>query len=59
MNQYRKLIVAVVGLAVLFVKRRYGLDLDGTEDLIADVIINGLIAWGVYRVPNAPPKGAQ
>lgn len=56
MNRYRKLIVALAGLLILYAQRKFGLDLSGTEELIADIVINGAIAFLVWRVPNEPPK---
>jgi hypothetical protein len=50
---YRKLFVAVVGLAALLIP-----DLVGLEDELTDVydsVVTALTAFGVFRVPNDPP----
>lgn len=52
----RKLVVAVVGLAVLLLHRWFGVDLAGMEAMLVDLIIAGLTALGVYAVPNDDDK---
>ena len=47
MGQYRKLLVALVGLVVSVAGRRYGLDSTAYTDLVGV-----LTALGVYAVPN-------
>lgn len=55
-GRYRKLIAVVVGLGVLFVQRRYGVSLSGTENLIVDLVIElsimGATVVAVERLPN-------
>jgi hypothetical protein len=53
MAQYRKLLVAILGLAVLFLQRHYGVDFGGYEDQVAEVLISAVTAYSVYRAPNA------
>ena len=56
MNQYRKLIAAIVGVGVLLAQR-YGLDLSGQEGALVDVLVSIATAVGVWAVPNVQ-KGA-
>ena len=51
MTNYRKLIAALVGLAVLAASR-YGFDLSGQEQMIVDTVVSVLTAFGVYKAPN-------
>lgn len=51
MTNYRKLITALVGLAVLGAAR-YGFDLSGQEQMIVDTLVSVLTAVGVYAAPN-------
>lgn len=52
MASYRKFLVAFFGLAALLLNRRYGIDLTGTEDAMANLVVSGL----VWLVPNATPE---
>lgn len=54
MAQIRKLVVAVVGLALMFVHSQWGVDLTGVEGGAVEAVIGVLTAIGVYQVPNAP-----
>ena len=56
MNQYRKLIVALVGVGLMLLKEQVGLDLSAQEVAISDMIIAALTAAGVYAVPNKTPE---
>lgn len=58
---YTKFITAAVGLTIIFVQRRWGVDLQGvsgpTEDILQVVFeaAGSLItAWSVYFFPNKP-----
>ena len=51
MTNYRKLIVALVGLVVL-AAGRYGFDLSGQEQMIVDTLVSVLTAFGVYQASN-------
>ena len=53
-NHYRKAIVAVVGLAVIVLKDRVGIDLTGSEPALVDAVVGLVTAYLVYAVPNAP-----
>lgn len=53
-GEYRKLIAALVGLAVLMLNRHYGVDLIGTESLLVDLAISGFTAVNVWFWPNDP-----
>ena len=59
MEAYRKLIAAVIGLAVILAHRHLGLDLSAQEAVLVDVVIAGLTAAGVWGVSNAPKPDAQ
>jgi hypothetical protein len=50
--EYRKAIVAVVGVLVLVAHRHLGFDLTGQEAAIVDLIVASLTAFGVFQVPN-------
>lgn len=52
MSKYRKLIVALVGLGLLVLHRRYGVDLTGESAAIVDLVLAALTAAGVYTAPN-------
>lgn len=55
----RKLVVAVVGLAIVFLYNRFGVDLAGLEPAIIEGVLMVLTAVGIYAVPNdAPPKAS-
>ena len=59
MNKYRKLYVAIVGLAVIYLNKKYGIDLFGTEDFfveIIDVLASAGTAAAVWAVPNDQPE---
>lgn len=55
MEAYRKLIAAVIGLAVILAYRHLGLDLSAQEAVLIDVVIAGLTAAGVWGVRNVSP----
>jgi hypothetical protein len=54
----RKLVVAIVGLALLLVHQHFGLDLLGMEPVIVDTVIAILTAIGIYTVPNEPERSS-
>lgn len=54
LNAYRKLIAAVVGLAVLVLYKQTGIDLTGNEAMFVDTIIAAATAAGVYGFANDP-----
>lgn len=54
----RKLVVAIVGLALLLVNQHFGLDLLGMEPVIVDAVIAVLTAIGIYAVPNEPERSS-
>ncbi|MCH8476295.1 MAG: hypothetical protein LAT55_13825 [Opitutales bacterium] len=55
MGKIRKLVVAVVGLAVLLVYKWTGLDIGGVEPALVEGVLAVLTAIGVYAVRNDPP----
>lgn len=54
--RYNKLIVAVVGLVVIVLKDRTGIDLSAAEGDLVNAIVGIVTAVAVYAVPNAPAK---
>lgn len=56
---YRKLVAAIVGLAILFAARR-GIDLGGANgeiaSMIVEIVISGAAAFGVWLFPNRQQK---
>ena len=52
MKQYKKAIVAAVGLTVLLLHRHAGFDLTGQEAVLVDIIVGALTAAGVFQVRN-------
>lgn len=58
MTFYSKLIAAIVGLLVI-VGSRYGLDLQGDQQVIIDALTAIATAISVYFVPNKPATEAQ
>jgi hypothetical protein len=59
MSHYRKLIAAIIGVALMLLHRYLGVDLSGMEPAIIDTVIALLTAFGVWAVPNAPPEGEK
>jgi len=57
MNQYRKLIAAIVGLVVLLLYRRLGIDLTGTESFLVEIIVSAGTAVAVHFFPDRPKSG--
>ena len=57
LSNYRKLVVAVVGISVMLVNQIWGVDLTGMEPDLVDavnVMIGVVTAFGVERVANKP-----
>ena len=52
LGRYRKLIAAVVGIAILIATRYYNVDVPGLQPVIMDVIIGGLTSVGVFQATN-------
>lgn len=59
MSPYRKLIVAVVGLAIMLLHRHVGIDLAAQEAVLVDLIVAGLTAAGVWGFANTPNTDAS
>jgi hypothetical protein len=53
MKQYRKAVVALVGVLVLVANRHWGYDLTGQEAALVDIVIGALTAAGVFQVKNS------
>jgi hypothetical protein len=58
MEQYRKLIAALVGLALLL-GAKYGVDLTSQQGALVDLLLALGTAFGVWAVPNTPPPDVQ
>jgi hypothetical protein len=54
MSNYRKLIAALVGLVVLLLYRRFGIDLTGTEAFLVEILASTATAIAVHAFPNTP-----
>lgn len=54
MDAYRKLIVALVGVAILLAHRHFGVDLTGQESTLVELVIAVGTVAGVWALPNAP-----
>lgn len=52
--QYNKLWAALGGIALLLLFRHLGIEIPGLNAAVLDLIIGGLTAIAVERVPNAP-----
>lgn len=59
MSRYRKFIAAVVGLALLLLNRRYGVDLFGAEEYLVEITISVGTPFFVWLVPNETPEQAK
>lgn len=49
---YRKLVAAAIGLILLLVYRRLGIDLTGTDDLWVELVMSAATAFSVWLFPN-------
>lgn len=56
MGPFSKLIAAVIGVAIMIVHDKLGFDLTGQQEMLAELAIGVLTAWGVYGFRN---KGAS
>lgn len=52
MRKYRKLVAAVIGIAVLVAVQRFDVAVPGLSGIVSNLIVGALTAWGVYQVPN-------
>ncbi len=55
MQNYRKLIASIVGLALLGANRIWGVDLLGTDSLWVDTVLSVGTAASVWWFPNTKP----
>lgn len=56
MSNYRKLIVAIVGVLLMLANDNFGVDLTGMEPEIITAVIAALTAFGVWAAPNTPSR---
>lgn len=58
MSYYSKLIAAVIGILVL-IASRYGLELEGMQQLLVDAVVGVVTAVSVYMAKNKPATEDQ
>jgi hypothetical protein len=51
---YRKLVAAAIGLILLLLYRRLGIDLTGTDDFWIEIVMSLATAFSVWLFPNRP-----
>ena len=56
MTQYSKLIAAVVGILILILYKKTGIDLTAESAQIVDLVIAAVTAISVWAVPNKPKE---
>ena len=57
MTAYRKLIVAIIGVAVMLANQKWGFTIAvGVEETLANLILGVLTTLGVFGVANQPPS---
>jgi len=54
LRAYRKLVACAVGILLMLLLKRTGLDLTDVQDMIVDGVMSLLTLYGVWRVPNDP-----
>jgi hypothetical protein len=57
---HRKFVAAVIGIGVMLLNRKFGVDLYGFEPLVVDLIVGVATLLAVERLPNDPvdtPEG--
>lgn len=54
-QEYNKLIIAVVGLCLMLLREHTGFDMTNNAAIVSDVVIAAITAYGVYRVRNKTP----
>lgn len=54
MANYRKLVAALVGLALLLLKRWTGIEVPGLADLLVEMAMSAGTAVAVWALPNSP-----
>jgi hypothetical protein len=54
LSRYSKFIVAIAGVVVLFLMRRYDMEILGFDSVVLELIVSALTAAGVYQVRNSP-----
>lgn len=56
-GRYKKLIPALLGVALLITLKHLGIELPGLSTIILDWLIGAATVFGVYQVKNDPTKG--
>jgi hypothetical protein len=56
--QYNKAIVAFVGVALMLLAERTGIDLTAQQQTVVDLVVALLTVAGVYQIRNQPKEGA-
>lgn len=55
-GRYKKLIPAILGVALLIILKYLGIELPGLSAVVLDWLIGAATVFGVYQVRNDPPK---
>lgn len=57
-KRYKKLIPAIVGMLLLFLLKRFEIEIPGLADWVLELIISGAAAVGIAQVRNeSKPEG--
>ena len=52
MTKYNKLWAVLIGLAALVALNHFEIELPGFDQVVMDLIVAAITAFGVYQVPN-------
>lgn len=55
-GRYKKLVPAILGVALLITLKYLDIDLPGFSTIILDWLVGGATVFGVYQVKNDPTK---
>ena len=57
MSMYRKLLVAVIGVALMLANQKWGLTVAaGVDEMVANLVFGVLTGLGVFGAANTPPS---
>lgn len=57
-KRYKKLIPAIIGMLLLFLLKRFEIEVPGLSDWVLELIISGAAAVGIAQVRNEPKPDA-
>jgi len=57
-KRYKKLIPAIIGMALLFFLKRYEIEIPGIGEWVLELIISSATAVGIAQVKNEPKPDA-